>query len=253
MMSMSILRLTATSLGTCAVAGLASLGLVGCTHPGPLPTAHVVVDGTASSSEARSAIRQRAADFVDEAVTSGSYAAITFTRIGGVPGDLITSTTEIDCDDTDRVCQDPARVERVTTEALTTLDSVLEASPTIAGSAPISATWNVLSGANPGDKTLILSDFTEHSDLVDLTSAVDLSTPDARRALIERISSAGIDFSSTKLPSGHVTVELVPAEAAAESAVRFEQLRAFVTELLIGTKSLIFSIDVLDLTYPTTN
>jgi hypothetical protein len=152
--------------------------------------------------------------------------------VGGGPRDVLTTPVEVACDGTDRQCADAGRVERLVANGVKALDSLLATPPTVSGSSPIGAAWTVLSTARPGDHVLIISDFVEHSDVFDLVDSVDLSTVDARAAVIDQIAAVGIDFSELDLENVVVRIELVPGEIGGVSTVRFEHMRLFVEELL---------------------
>lgn len=220
-------------LAACAAAVGPAIALAGCSGASEPYVATLVVDRTASSDQFAAAIEAHSRKFVAEVVAGNDFDELTIVGIGGGPSDVVTVTVDISCDGTDRQCADVAVVEEATRQADDALTSVLAAAPAISGSAPLGAVWEVLSRAGEHDEVLVISDFAEHSDLLDLSDGVDLSTTDTRGLLVDAIADAGqMDFAGTDLAGIEVTVALVPAESGAVSTPRFRQMQAFVEELL---------------------
>jgi hypothetical protein len=202
----------------------------------------LAVDGTASTNERALDVR---ADLEREigmaySLTSGVGAYLTVADFAGGPGDVQSIDDFNLCRDGKRQCTDStAQTERLTA-MVGRVSTLLADKPTVGGSDPVGFLYHYLATIKDGfeenpTRVIVWTDFVSRSDVVVLDGTTDLSSREARAAVVENVADKGLDFARLDLSGVTIEVRLIPTDVSSDSAVYAEHLRAFAEELLSRT------------------
>lgn len=198
-----------------------------------------VTDSTdARSADVVSDLRSEIASAYLATGGAGSY--LTVADFAGGPGDAQSIDDFELCRGGRRRCADEvAQAERVEAMSSRVMD-MLSDPPSVGGSDPVGFLFHALSQVRQGfeenpTSVVIWSDFVSRSDALLLDGSTDISSPEARAAVIDSLVAKGLDFSTIDLDGVAIEVRLVPTDISAQSSVYAEFVRSLAAELLART------------------
>lgn len=202
----------------------------------------LVIDHT-SSTTVRSAdvmldVQREIARAYGAAGGAGSY--LTVSAFGGGPTDAESIDDFEICRGGKRRCGDEAAQSERVARMNSRVAELLADPPSVGGSDPVGFLYHLLSQFRDGfaenpTSVVVWSDFVSRSDVLLLDGTTDISTVEARSAVIDALTAKGLDFSTIDLRGVAIDVRLVPTDISAQSSVYGGFLRSFVEELLART------------------